>query len=143
MTRNHVKPVLSIEGSSFKHPWSKLSFLNELSNEHAHNFVLTTDQEPQEQLIAYLCMREIADEVHILKIAVKSVYRHKGLGFHLLNGCLKFAAQNRIKTAFLEVRPSNVSGLFLYRKVGFQIIGKRPKYYMDTGEDAIIMTKSL
>lgn len=141
MFENHIEPMLSIEWASFKHPWSKLSFLSEISNEHSHNFVLITDEKPYENLAAYLCMREIMDEIHILKVAVNPVHRRKGFAYHLLNNCLEFAVQNRIRTAFLEVRPSNVSGLSLYRKLDFQIIGKRPKYYTDTGEDALIMKK--
>ena len=143
MSENHIELVLSIEWASFKHPWSKLSFLNEISNEHSHNFVLITDKKYHEKLAAYLCMREIIDEIHILKVAVKPIYRRKGIAYHLLNDCLEIAVQNQNRTAFLEVRPSNISGLSLYRKLGFQIIGKRPKYYIDTGEDALIMKKTL
>jgi len=143
MSENHIETVSSIEWSSFKHPWSKLSFLNELSNKHSYSFVLTSKKEADEQLVAYLCMRKIIDEMHVLKIAVNPVYRRKGIAHHLLRNCLQFAAKKQIRTAFLEVRPSNISGLFLYRKLDFQMIGKRPRYYTDTGEDAIIMRKIL
>lgn len=144
MSKIHIEAMSSIERVSFKNPWTELSFFNELSNDHSYNFVLTSKNKSEEKLIAYLCMRRIIDEIHILKMAVQSAYRRKGMAYYLLkNGLLQSAAKNQIRTAFLEVRPTNVSGLSLYQKLGFQIIGKRPRYYTDTGEDAIIMKKLL
>ena len=45
--------------------------------------------------------------------------------------------------ATLEVRPSNLSAASLYRRLGFQVVGRRKAYYQDTGEDAILMYKDL
>lgn len=44
---------------------------------------------------------------------------------------------------YLEVRQSNTFAKDLYKKLGFQIMATRPKYFMDTGEDALIMIKVL
>jgi ribosomal-protein-alanine N-acetyltransferase len=43
----------------------------------------------------------------------------------------------------LEVRPSNLPAISLYRKTGFREVGRRPGYYDDTREDAIIMSLRL
>ena len=45
------------------------------------------------------------------------------------------------KVAWLEVRPSNQAALHLYESCGFQEVGRRPGYYDDTREDAILLTR--
>ena len=39
----------------------------------------------------------------------------------------------------LEVRVSNLAARSLYQKLGFVEVGVRPRYYEDTGEDAVLM----
>jgi [ribosomal protein S18]-alanine N-acetyltransferase len=143
MDETHIDSLLPIETSSFKNPWGKLSFLDEISNQDSHSYVLIISDKTENQVIAYSCLRQCIDELHILKIAVKRTHRRKGIAYRFLDDCLCAISKKGIKTVFLEVRPSNVAGLNLYRKLGFNIIGKRPKYYADTGEDAIIMRKLL
>jgi [ribosomal protein S18]-alanine N-acetyltransferase len=143
MDETHIDSLLSIETSSFRNPWGKLSFLDEISNQYSLTYVITTPHENGNQVVAYLCLRQIIDELHILKIAVKQTYRRKGIAYVFLSDCLNAISKKKIRTVFLEVRPSNAAGLNLYRKLGFHVIGKRPKYYADTGEDAIIMRKLL
>jgi ribosomal-protein-alanine N-acetyltransferase len=41
--------------------------------------------------------------------------------------------------AWLEVRPSNTAARALYESFGFQEVGRRPLYYADTEEDAILL----
>jgi ribosomal-protein-alanine N-acetyltransferase len=83
------------------------------------------------------------DEIHLLKIAVAPRWRRRGIATWLLGFCFGLAQRRNARKVYLEVRRSNGSAIDLYDKVGFQIIGTRPKYYTDTGEDALIMMKSL
>ena len=53
------------------------------------------------------------------------------------------AAKNGARSAYLEVRPSNKSAIALYRRLGFRLIGKKPEYYTDTLEDALVLMKNL
>jgi ribosomal protein S18 acetylase RimI-like enzyme len=53
------------------------------------------------------------------------------------------AHQTGAKTVSLEVRPSNAGAVSFYRRLGLEVIGRRPGYYPETGEDALIMGKSL
>jgi ribosomal-protein-alanine N-acetyltransferase len=50
------------------------------------------------------------------------------------------AARRGAELATLEVRVSNQAAVNLYHKFGFQIVGRRPRYYRDNGEDALLMT---
>ena len=49
------------------------------------------------------------------------------------------AKKLEIKWFTLEVRASNLPAINLYRKYGFETIGKRERYYQDNNEDALIM----
>jgi len=143
MSEKDIDPVLSIEQASFKNPWSRISFLNELSNKYSHNFVLKLENSFETyQIIAYLCFRLITDEIHILKIAVNPEQRSKGMAFKFLNHCLGTFCEQKIKSAILEVRQSNTAGIALYEKIGFGIEAQIPNYYSDTHEDVILMRKT-
>jgi ribosomal-protein-alanine N-acetyltransferase len=61
----------------------------------------------------------------------------------MLKRCIDSAGKNGIRFAVLEVRQSNHSAIHFYKKTGFDVIGRRPGYYRDTGEDALIMKKHL
>ncbi len=137
MTANDINDVVAIERGAFKNPWGTLAFINELACNGAYSFVLKTRQQ---QLIAYFCFRLILHELHVLKVAVTDEYRNKGIASHFFNRCLN-AIPEAFDFAFLEVRPSNIAAIRLYEKIGFSVMGKRPRYYSDTDEDAIMMGK--
>ncbi len=79
------------------------------------------------------------DELEVLFIAVSESYRGRGVGSFLLEQGLASAQRSGVTRAHLEVRPSNLAGVRLYRRVGFVEAGRRPRYYRD-GEDALRMT---
>jgi len=74
-----------------------------------------------------------------MNIAVHPGRRRKGLGRLLLGRMIEFAKSKMIRVVWLEVRPSNVTARKLYEKMGFTETGRRPRYYTDTKEDAVIM----
>ena len=53
---------------------------------------------------------------------------------------LKLGAKEGALSSFLEVRASNLAAQAMYRKFGYEETGRRPRYYKDNGEDAILMT---
>jgi ribosomal-protein-alanine N-acetyltransferase len=79
-------------------------------------------------------------EAHIIAIGVRNVYRQLGIGEGLLIATIELAQMLNAKIVTLEVRASNKIARELYRKYGFQVVGRRPKYYSSDGEDAIIMS---
>ena len=137
MGAHDLSDVAAIESVNFKNPWGVLAFINELACENAYSFVLKSNQG---RIIAYFCFRLILLELHVLKVAVSEKYRQKGIASGFFNQCLK-EIPGVFDFAFLEVRPSNIAAMRLYKKLGFQVIGQRPGYYTDTGEDAIMMGK--
>ena len=82
----------------------------------------------------------MADEAHISTIAVHPDWRGLGLGEWLLLALLEAGQVLGAETATLEVRPSNEPALALYQKYQFEEVGRRPRYYSDNDEDALIFT---
>jgi ribosomal-protein-alanine N-acetyltransferase len=82
----------------------------------------------------------IVDELHIATIATHVEYRRQGIAQSLLLHAFKSAWVEGAHSAFLEVRASNDAAQAMYRKYGFIESGRRPRYYKDNNEDAILMT---
>jgi len=80
----------------------------------------------------------LADEMHLLNLAVHPDQRRRGIARSLLTGALDKARTQGAAVVWLEVRPSNAAALSLYHSFGFKEIGIRPGYYTDNGEDALI-----
>lgn len=132
--------VYEIEKASFQTPWTKASFEQEIvENLMAIYFVL----EDLSGILAYGGMWQILDELHITNIAVKPSARGKGHGKTLVQGMIDYGIKNGYKHMTLEVRVGNQSAIKLYEVMGFVSAGIRPKYYVDTGEDALVMWKEL
>jgi ribosomal-protein-alanine N-acetyltransferase len=135
-----LEEVLGIERASFSMPWSRGAFLYELEqNRVARCYVVREDA----RLVGYICLWEVADELHITNIAVHPDLRRRGVGRALLSAVLDDARQRALRLVVLEVRPSNVEARGLYESFGFQVVGRRRGYYYDTGEDALVMEAPL
>ena len=136
--------ILKIENRSFSRAWRRSAFIEELSRSDSFSYgVNCTDSPIDRSIIAYICYRIVCDEMHLLKIAVAPEWRSRGIGTWLLNECMKKEAARGIDQILLEVRPSNRPALAMYGRMGFWQIGKRPKYYPDTREDALVLSFNL
>ncbi len=82
----------------------------------------------------------IPDEAHITALGVRSNHHRSGIGEGLLISLIDLATQLSIKTITLEVRASNKAAQSLYRKYGFQTVGRRSRYYSNNKEDAVLMS---
>ena len=132
--------VLEIERASFGMPWSRGAFVYEIErNRVARCWVMREDG----HVVGYVCLWEIADELHITNIAVHPSHRRRGIARTLLASVLEGARQRSPSVVALEVRPTNVEARALYESFGFRVIGRRRGYYYDTGEDALIMEARL
>lgn len=90
-------------------------------------------------LVGYAGLMEADGEGHLLNLAVRADARCLGLGTALLAEILAEARRRGLARLTLEVRPSNQAALALYAAAGFVEAGRRPGYYSDSGEDAVIM----
>lgn len=111
----------------------------ELENSLAHYFALKSLTPPAE-LVGLAGYWLIAGEMHVITIAIDPRWKRAGLGQWLLLAMLAHTQTHAAEVATLEVRPSNLPAIALYHKFGFELAGRRPRYYPDTGEDALILT---
>lgn len=135
-----VSAIWAIETLSFPSPWSRWSFLAELGHRSSHMLVAGPSPPQPWQTWAYLVFWVVLDEMHILNLAVHPAQRRRGIARHLLSAGLAQARSLGAEIAWLEVRPSNAAALALYKSFGFKEVGRRPRYYEDTQEDALLLT---
>ena len=94
----------------------------------------------ERRIVGYLICSRYADVWHLMNIAVDPPARRRGIATALLEEMIARAGQDASYT--LEVRPSNIHAVALYERFGFRSAGTRPRYYQDTGEDALIMWRT-
>jgi ribosomal-protein-alanine N-acetyltransferase len=135
-----ISPVELIENSSFDDPWPRLALLAELEPDHLRVPLIA---EREGRIVGYLMAWRVVDQLHVLNLAVQPACRRHGVGSRLLRASLATAAAAGLKEATLEVRQSNQTARQFYVRHGFVAVGRRRRYYADTGEDAIIMTLTL
>jgi ribosomal-protein-alanine acetyltransferase len=133
--RADLDAVLAIEKSwSTTAGWNRAQFEAELANPNSR-FVVA---EEEGRLAGYAVFWSVPPEAQILDIAVGPDSARRGLGRFLLDVILAQARRLGLKKATLEVRADNEPGLALYRAAGFQIVGRRPRFYPN-GTDAVLM----
>jgi len=146
MREADLNAVVRIEQASFSNPWSANAFRYELHSPHARIYIAGNPGASADTIYGYACLHYVADEIHLLKIAIDSNMRRQGIAEYLLVHCIKKADETDKSAVILEVRPSNRAAIHLYRKFGFEIIATRPNYYLSESgkrEDAMIMRKQI
>ncbi|AXA91476.1 ribosomal protein S18-alanine N-acetyltransferase [Massilia sp. YMA4] len=134
--------VVAVEQSVYPHPWTRTNFADSLKNGY-QAWVL---RNPARELLGYFLVMGVVDEAHLLNVAVAAPWQGQGLGRFLLNQSAACARGLGMESMLLEVRPSNVRALEIYRRYGFTEIGRRKGYYPaanGTREDAIVMRIAL
>lgn len=144
MRLSDLEQVQAIDRISFSLPWPSSAFQYELmENKRSLPMVAETLQPNGSWLVvATIVIWLVVDEAHIATLAVHPDYRQQGIGQRLLASGLMEAIQKGAKSATLEVRANNLVAQSLYSRFGFEIVGRRPRYYKDNFEDAVIMTRN-
>ena len=135
MKPEDAEAVEEVEKASFAVPWSRKSFWEEAANERTC-YLLALDGET---VVGYAGAWILDDEAQVTNIAVAPQRRGQKIGAGLLGALIRAAKERGATRMTLEVRPSNTAALALYEKFGFKDYGRRPHYYLDNGEDAVIM----
>jgi ribosomal-protein-alanine N-acetyltransferase len=137
MTVDDIPAVVDLDQKSFSLPWPERSFRYELTDNPASRcWVAELDGKVVGMLVAWL----IVDEAHVATVATHPDYRRRGIGRRLLAYALRHIMQDGAHSSFLEVRESNLAAQEMYRKFGYEVTGRRRRYYRDNDEDAILMS---
>jgi ribosomal-protein-alanine N-acetyltransferase len=137
-TSRDLAQVVEIERLAFANPWTLNSFVRELALPFSRTLVAVMGNSPREVFVGYLCRWLVADECHILNVAVHPTARRKGVGARLMIDAIDEAKSKHAQLVTLEVRRSNLPARGLYRKLHFEERRLRRNYY-GAGEDAIVM----
>lgn len=159
LTTAHLNAAIELDQLCFGGLWTRSGYEQELNSPNSRLLILETqhswDKPPLEppvdsrdlpppsplsnRLIGLACYWSILEEAHITILAIHPDYQNQGLGQFLLYALLKDAKERQLEWATLEVKPSNHTALSVYDKFNFIPVGRRPGYYQNTGEDALIL----
>jgi len=144
-----LEAVMALERIAFKHPWSTELFRRELMHDWSTILLAVPSAEHADSpaamppVLGFVIFWLVHDEIHVLNLAAHPSARRTGIGRRLMAEVLEQGRHHGATLATLEVRRSNTAALSLYRGLGFRAIGIRPNYYVDEGEDAVVMTLDL
>lgn len=137
MRETDLPAVLEIARTGFPRAWSEKVWRDELKSPFGLYLVLA----PADDLRGFVGVQRVAEEAHVMTLAVRHGSRRRGLGRALVRAALDHPFLGGIRRVHLEVRPSNAAALGLYASMGFVETGVRGNYYGE--EDALLMTLHL
>jgi ribosomal-protein-alanine N-acetyltransferase len=137
MRLEDVPAVHEIERLSFRTPWPAHAFEQELRGNRLARYLAAR---AGDTVVGFAGVWLMVDDAHVTTFSVHPDWRRLGIGRQLLLNLAELSGTIGARRMTLEVRPSNVAAQALYSAFGFQVVGRRPHYYTDDGEDALIMT---
>jgi ribosomal-protein-alanine N-acetyltransferase len=132
-----VPAVHEIERLSFRTPWPSYAFEQELRGNRLARYVVAR---AGDAVVGFAGIWLMVDDAHITTFSVHPEWRRQGIGRQLLLSLVELSIAIGARRMTLEVRASNEAAQALYRSFGFEGAGRRPRYYSDDGEDALVMT---
>ncbi|ODA67874.1 ribosomal-protein-alanine N-acetyltransferase [Methyloligella halotolerans] len=129
-----AEALAAVHAACFSAPWDA-ELLKIFLEARDSLCVLSTEGET---VTGFLLTRIAADEAEILTLAVAPETRRQGIARTLLEAAVDGLKQRGAKHLFLEVDEKNVAALGLYRGLGAKPVGRRPAYYADGGDAAIL-----
>lgn len=140
MQRRDIPAVYHIECEAYEFGWTE-GILRDCMAAGHEGWLL----EDEGELTAYAVLACQLDEVHLLNLCVAPAWQGMGYGQRLLRRMIDVARWHVAERMLLEVRPSNAAAVHIYRRHGFRMVGKRPRYYpaRDGREDALVMALRL
>lgn len=132
-TLKNVDDILKIEQTCFSTPWTKQGIAESIENENTYLYLALVD----DNVAGYMGLQIFSGEGYVTNVATLPEYRRMGVARALITECLK----HKMEFITLEVRESNTPAINLYKSFGFTEVGKRPRFYREPEEDAILLTK--
>lgn len=137
MNEAHVAQIAQLEKRCFSDPWSENSIRSELTG-RLSLWVVALDGDT---VAGYIGSQSVLGESDMMNVAVAPEYRRRGIAQALILELIRRLSQQGNRSLMLEVRASNTPAIALYHKLGFAQVGRRPNYYRNPKEDALILRK--
>jgi len=134
--------LAALEADCYTHPWTLRQFVEELGQGPSGAVLVLRSPRLAHRwgdVRAYCIYRLVVDEMHILNVAVAPPCRRRGLARWLLRFAMARAARAGARRGLLEVREGNLEARALYHGLGFETIGRRPSYYSQPPEHAVVL----
>ncbi len=132
--------LVALDGECFAEPWTQQMWHDELERPFCELWGAFAETGG---LAGYCCVWFLAGEAHLLRIATASEFRRRGIGQLLMDKIRQRALQTSCEQVQLEVASRNVAAIGLYQRFGFEVVGRRPGYYRNPNDDAVLMTYEL
>ena len=132
----HLPQVERLEQRCFSVPWTEAQLRAQLPDDR-HVFLVA---ERGDEVLGYVGLMHVLDEVYISNVAVSPDCRRQGIGAALIAELTRRAGRLELAFLTLEARASNAPAIRLYEKMGFRQVGRRKRYYQRPEEDAVLMT---
>lgn len=137
MDETHVAQVAALEKECFSAPWSENSIRAELSNPLSLWLVAVENN----CVLGYIGSQSVMGEADVMNVAVAAAHRRRGIARELAEALVAALNGKGIHSLTLEVRVSNEPAKALYERLAFTQVGRRPNYYRNPREDALILRK--
>jgi [ribosomal protein S18]-alanine N-acetyltransferase len=147
MRPRHLRGVMAIEQAVYPRPWSARLFTAELERRSDRSYLVALAPAPgvgrRRRVVGYAGAMIVPGhtdrDAHITTLAVAPSEHRRKIASRLLLNLLHEVIAQGAEAATLEVRSTNPGAQRLYSGFGFAPVGVRPRYYAETGEDAVIM----
>ena len=137
MTAAHTAQVAGLEQICFSDPWPEAAVASELDNPLSYWLVALDG----ETVVGYVGSQTVLGEADIMNVAVSPAFRRRGIAAELLERLKNDLKSEGVYSLTLEVRASNDAAIALYGLLGYVQVGRRPGYYHNPKEDALILRK--
>lgn len=137
--KEDLAQLVFLERQCFTQSWTIEQYQKVLDQDNYRVLGIFLDN----RLNAYIVISLMRDEAEIINLAVHPDLRNMGLARTLISKAIDVCAQTKVKKIFLEVRPSNLPALSVYRASGFVQVARRKKYYQEGQEDALVLSLDL
>lgn len=139
MKLEDVPQVAAIERLCFSAPWNENMIISSWESRLSCWLIAEIDG----CVAGYVGSEAVLDSADMMNIAVAPEYRKRGIAEALIRALMEHLQQKNILFLLLEVRVSNAPAIALYNKLCFEQVGRRPRYYTNPREDALILRKEL
>ena len=139
--RYRWRDVAALQRRCFENPWDPGTVREVMEGALCRG--LGVENSVSGILVAYALYAVQRELCHLIDLGVTPGWRRRGVGSGLVEAVIEQARAASASTVFLEVREQNTAARALYERLGFTRRGRRPRYYPDTDEDALVLMRDL
>ena len=130
----HLERAAAIEATA-PEAWTREQLEEELNSPTGRLYGLWAG----DTLVGVAVFQLILDESSLHTFTVDPVCRRHGYGEALLRGALERLKEEGALSCFLEARCRNTPAVSLYKKLGFEQVGLRKRFYHNPEDDGLLM----